>query len=87
MKAFSWLLLLAMPTALAAQTADENTRPKQERKVCKNQTDTHSRIARARICRTAAEWSAQRGQGYIEVPFDHSYKAQLGNGEGLKGPK
>ncbi len=88
MKAFSWLLLLAVPaSALAAQTVDDNKRPKQERKICKSQSDTHSRITRARICRTATEWSVERGQVHIDVPFDHSYKAQFGNGEGLAGPK
>ena len=90
-KSFPLLLLLAVPASAlaAAQLADDNKSKKQERKICKNQSDTHSRIIRARICRTAAEWSVQREQAITNLPFDHSYKAQIGNGDGLltRGPR
>jgi hypothetical protein len=94
-KTFSLLLLLAVPaSALAAAQPPDDKSVKQERTVCKPQYDTWSRIVRARICRKAGEWSAQREQArtdeqaIVNLPFDHAYKAQLGNGAAeLKGPK
>lgn len=94
MKIFPLLLLVAVPaSSLAAAQPVDNRSVKQERKVCRAQADTWSRIVRSRICRTPGEWSSQREQAKTHeqaisnLPFDHSYKAQLGNGEGLKGPR
>lgn len=94
-KSLSLLLLLAVPaSALAAAQAPDDRSVKQERKICKPQYDTWSRIVRARICRSPGEWSSQREQAktdeqaIVNLPFDHAYKAQLGNGsDELKRPK
>lgn len=90
MKSFPLLLLLAVPasTLAAAQAPDvnNNKNKKQERIVCKNESQTYSRIGKTRVCRTVAEWGVQSEQAVAELPSNHSYKAQIGNGDVLKGP-
>ncbi len=86
MKVFAMLLLFTVPaSAIAAQPADGKKSNKQERKICKSEEQAGSRVSKSRTCRTAAEWNELTG--VADLPMDHSYKAQRGNGEGLgKGP-
>ena len=61
---------LAVPAAAGAQSSTtEAERPQEitvngsERRICRRQNNTSSRM-RTRICRTAAEWeAAERGEG------------------------
>ena len=57
--------LLASGASMAAPATADNAASveKKERKICRNQDDSTSRMVRKRICRTAAEWSAENGGG------------------------
>lgn len=88
MKLLGLVALLAVPaSAIATDPAADKQAQKQERKVCKSDVQSQSRISKRRTCRTIAEWKAEEEMGIANTPIDHSYKAQLGNGEGLsRGP-
>lgn len=58
----SVLLLVAAPSATATASAATSaspvqpTAPKEEKKICKRDDDTTSRLGAKRICLTASEW-------------------------------
>ena len=59
---FGLLLLASDPAAAAsAQPAVQPTAeaPKEERKICKREASTESRLGAKRICLTEAEWRAR----------------------------
>ena len=86
MKVLGIIALLAVPaSAIAADPATDKQTQKQERKVCKSEVQSQSRISKRRTCRTIAEWKAEEEMGIANTPIDHSYKAQIGNGQGLGG--
>ena len=57
--------LLTSGAAVAAPATADNgpAVEKKERKICRTPDDSTSRLPRKRICRTAAEWSAENGGG------------------------
>jgi hypothetical protein len=69
---FSVLLLASDTAAAPAPAAPAATEtPKAERKICKREMDTTSRMGSKKICMTAAEWKSRdigdgaRGLGYV----------------------
>lgn len=61
---FSLLLLAdspanSAPTPSTAPVAQKET-PKEERKICKREGSTESRLGGKRICLTAEEWKARK---------------------------
>jgi hypothetical protein len=61
---FSLLLLAELPTnsttdSSTAPAAQKET-PKEERKICKREDSTESRLGGKRICMTADEWKARK---------------------------
>ena len=58
------LSVLALAAAMAAPSlaADPGAKPRDpsERKICKNFQEIGSLVRRKRICKTAAEWDAER---------------------------
>lgn len=50
----------ATTPAVASQSAEA---PKSERKICKRDRSTESRLGSKRTCLTAAEWKAREGDG------------------------
>lgn len=62
---FSLLLLAGdSPAATpAAPPAAAVEAPKKERKICRREDATESRLGGKRICLTAAEWQARSGNG------------------------
>jgi hypothetical protein len=59
-------LSLAGGTAVA-QTADgKPVNAPKEKKICKGDVNSNSRIAKTRVCRTAAEWAEQSNQNASE---------------------
>lgn len=62
---FSVLLLAADTSASSGQaepaTTEATEAPKEERKICKRDIDSASRMGSKRICLTAAEWKARDG--------------------------
>lgn len=63
----SALLLAAETPAVVAPAADAPAAeaPKEEKKICKREGNTESRLGSKKICLTAAEWRA-RDTGVIE---------------------
>ena len=60
------LLLLASDTPAAAPAEPAPTtaeKPKAERKICRREEATESRVAAKRVCLTAAEWQARANGG------------------------
>jgi hypothetical protein len=61
------LLLLASDTSATApaESAAPATaeKPKAERKICRREEATESRVAAKRVCLTAAEWQARSSGG------------------------
>ena len=56
------VLLLASETPAAAVPPTEATvaeAPKEERKICKRETATESRLGSKKVCLTAAQWKAR----------------------------
>ena len=62
MTAFLLLVMFAEPVAVqdAAGAAEQ---PQTERKICKRDYASESRLGSKRICKTAKEWKAQQGSG------------------------
>lgn len=61
------LSLLAAIAALsmtggAAMAQEKAAKPAKEKKICKGEPDSTSRIARKRICKTKAEWAQSSNQ-------------------------
>jgi hypothetical protein len=46
----------------AAASGEKPVKAPKEKKICKGEANSNSRIARTRVCRTAAEWAEQSGQ-------------------------
>jgi hypothetical protein len=53
----SLIVALAVSTAFTdPETSAPAPTPEPERKICRTEQETYSRLAAKRICRTAAEW-------------------------------
>jgi hypothetical protein len=51
-------LSLAGGTAVAAEATDgKPVKAPKEKKICKGEVNSNSRIAKTRVCRTAAQWA------------------------------
>ncbi|MGH6706057.1 MAG: hypothetical protein ACREB1_04535 [Sphingomicrobium sp.] len=61
---FSLLLLADLPTnsvsASSTTPAAQKETPKEERKICKREDSTESRLGGKRICMTAEEWKVRK---------------------------
>lgn len=65
---FSLLLAAALQSAGPVDHAQHATpiKAKPERKICKRNDTTESRMGSKRICKTAAEWRGERNDGAID---------------------
>ncbi len=83
MKAVVVVVALSMLSGTAVAGQSEPAQVKKERKICKREVVTQSRVGGQRICKTAAEWNpgtvVDDGADDVAV-MDKSYKAQTGNG-------
>jgi len=60
MTAFLLLAIFADPVTAQADTG-ASEQPKAERKICRRDYASESRMGSKRICKTAAEWKAEQG--------------------------
>ena len=55
-----FLAALAANVSVANETPAPAAKPAPERKICKTEGDSASRLGGKRVCRTEAEWKASR---------------------------
>lgn len=70
--------LLVGGVAIAADSKPANA-PKQEKKICKGDSDSTSRIAKNRVCRTKAEWRDMSGREGIDTSLNRLRAINRGN--------
>lgn len=69
------LAVVAVPVIVAAQTPPAGAPAKAERRVCRAEIDTGSRVARVRRCRSKAEHLAMKQQARETVDRIQAFKA------------
>lgn len=74
-------MLLAFTIAFAATPGAAGTTPqptevKEERKICKRDAATGTRMGSKRICRTAAEWRLAEGEGLDTTKLHNAMRQQ-----------
>jgi hypothetical protein len=73
MKLLTLALLLGSAPALAGETA-KGTTEKPDQKICVKQEVTGSRLARKRVCKTAAEWAEERKEAREMLEHGHRHQ-------------
>jgi hypothetical protein len=85
-KMFAAAALIAVPTSAVLAKADATTA--KEKKICRAQEDTGSRVARHRICMTMAEWANEdRSRARDAERAVDSTQDRTGNAIPVPGPR
>jgi hypothetical protein len=51
------MAVIALAGGTAAATGEKPVKAPKEKKICKGEVNSNSRIAKTRVCRTASEWA------------------------------
>lgn len=68
MRSLAFVALLALSAPALASDAPPADKPAKAKKICRpNGADTGTRLSRSKICKTAAEWEAQKARDDASV--------------------